>query len=79
MDIPGKVVHTKYAVAENHISGVKLITVIHVLKLLTMYFVLLMLTRCQKQMLQNHCIPHDVCIMQVPTSAGYDAKSTRRL
>ena len=40
MDIPSKVAHTKYAVAETCISGVKLITVIHVLKLLTMYFVL---------------------------------------
>ena len=37
MDIPSKVTHTKYAVAETHISGVKLITVIHVLKLLTMF------------------------------------------
>ena len=40
MDISGKVAHTKFAVAETCISGVKLITVIHVLKLLTMYFVL---------------------------------------
>ena len=40
MDIPSNVAHTKYAVAETHISSVKLITVIHVLKLLTMYFVL---------------------------------------
>ena len=40
MDIPGKVAHTKYAVAETRISSVKLITVIHVLKLLAMYFVL---------------------------------------
>ena len=23
----------------------------------------LMLTRCQKWMLQNHCIPHDVCLL----------------
>ena len=38
LDIPDKVAHTKYAVAETRISGVKLITVIHVLKLLTMYF-----------------------------------------
>ena len=37
-DIPSKVVHTKYAVAETRSSGVKLITVIHVLKLLTMFF-----------------------------------------
>ena len=36
----------------------------------------LILTRCQKWMLQNHCIPHDVYIMQVMTSAGFDAKST---
>ena len=34
MDTPSKVAHTKYAVAETHISNVKLITVIHVLKLL---------------------------------------------
>ena len=34
MDTPSKVAHTKYAVAETRISGVKLITVIHVLKLL---------------------------------------------
>ena len=40
MDIPSKVVHTKYAVAETCISSVKLITVIHILKLLTMFFVL---------------------------------------
>ena len=40
MDIPSKVAHTKYAVAETHIFGVKLITVIHILKLLTMFFVL---------------------------------------
>ena len=33
MDTPSKVAHTKYAVAETHIPGVKLITVIHVLKL----------------------------------------------
>ena len=33
MDTPSKVAHTKYAVAETCISGVKLITVIHVLKL----------------------------------------------
>ena len=33
MDTPSKVAHTKYAVAEARISGVKLITVIHVLKL----------------------------------------------
>ena len=38
LDIPDKVAHTKYAVAETRISGVKLITVIHVLKLLTMFF-----------------------------------------
>ena len=38
MDIPSKIAHTKYAVAETCISGVKLITVIHVLKLLTMFF-----------------------------------------
>ena len=38
MDILRKVVHTKYAVAETCISGVKLITVIHVLKLLIMFF-----------------------------------------
>ena len=37
MDIPSKVAHTKYAVAETRISGVKLITAIHVLKLLTMF------------------------------------------
>ena len=40
MDIPTKVAHTKYAVAETRISSVKLITVIHVLKSLTMFFVL---------------------------------------
>ena len=40
MDIPSKVAHTKYAVAETRIFGVKLITVIHVLKFLTMFFVL---------------------------------------
>ena len=40
MDIPSKVAHTKYAVAETHISSVKLITAIHVFKLLTMFFVL---------------------------------------
>ena len=34
MDTPSKVVHINYAVAETHISGVKLMTVIHVLKLL---------------------------------------------
>ena len=38
MDIPRKVVHTKYAVAETRISGIKLITAIYVLKLLTMFF-----------------------------------------
>ena len=38
MDIPSKVAHTKYAVAETRISGVKLITAIHVLKLLTMFY-----------------------------------------
>ena len=38
MDIPSKVAHTKYAVAETRIFSVKLITVIHVLKLLTMFF-----------------------------------------
>ena len=37
MAIPSKVAHTKYAVAETCISSVKLITVIHVLKLLTMF------------------------------------------
>ena len=85
MDIPSKVAHTKYAVAETHISGVKLITVIHVLKLLTMFFCIevpdlgLMLTRFQKRMLQNDCIPHDVYLLRVPTSASYDAKSTQRL
>ena len=40
--ISSKVTHTKYAVAETHIPGVKRITVIHVLRnlqpLLTMYF-----------------------------------------
>ena len=40
MDIPSKVAHTKCAVAETRIPGVKLITVIRVLKLLTMFFVL---------------------------------------
>ena len=40
MDIPSKIAHTKCAVAETRISGVKLITVIHVLKLVTMFFVL---------------------------------------
>ena len=34
MDTPGKVASTKYAAAETCISSVKLITVIHVLKLL---------------------------------------------
>ena len=43
MGTPSKVTHTKYAVAETRISSVRLITVIHVLKLflqplLTMYF-----------------------------------------
>ena len=43
MGTSSKVTHTKYAVAETHISSVRLITVIHVLKLflrplLTMYF-----------------------------------------
>ena len=43
MGTPSKVTHIKYAVAETHISSVRLITVIHVLKLflrplLTMYF-----------------------------------------
>ena len=38
MDILIKVVHAKYAVAETCISSVKLITVIHILKLLTMFF-----------------------------------------
>ena len=43
MYISSKVTHAKYAVAETHISGVKRITVIHVLRkflrpLLTMYF-----------------------------------------
>ena len=38
MDIPSKVAHTKYAVAETCIFGVKLITVIRVLKLLRMFF-----------------------------------------
>ena len=43
MYISSKVTHTKYAVVETRISGVKLITVIHVLRkylqpLLTMYF-----------------------------------------
>ena len=38
MDIPNKVAHTKYAVAETRISGIKLITAIYVLKLLTMFF-----------------------------------------
>ena len=33
MDTPSKVAHTKYAVAETCTSGVRLITVIHVLKL----------------------------------------------
>ena len=85
LDIPNKVAHTKYAVAKTCICGVKLITVIHVLKLLTMFFCIefqipeLMLTRCQKWMLQNHCIPHDVYLLRVLTRAGYDAKSTRRL
>ena len=37
MDIPSKVAHTKYAVAETRISSVKLITVITVI---TMFFVL---------------------------------------
>ena len=35
MDTPSKVAHTKYAVAEICIPSVKLITVIHVLKLFT--------------------------------------------
>ena len=34
MDTLSKVAHTKYAVAKTCISGVRLITVIHVLKLL---------------------------------------------
>ena len=34
MDTHAKAAHTKYAVAETRISGVKLITAIHVLKLL---------------------------------------------
>ena len=38
MDIASKVIHTEYAVTETRISGVKLITVIHVLKLLTTFF-----------------------------------------
>ena len=42
MYISSKVTHAKYAVAETHISSVKWITVIHVLRnlrpLLTMYF-----------------------------------------
>ena len=42
MYISSKVTHAKYAVAETRISGVKRITVIHVLRnlrpLLTMYF-----------------------------------------
>ena len=42
MYISSKVIHAKYAVAETCISGVKRITVIHVLRslrpLLTMYF-----------------------------------------
>ena len=42
MYISSKVTHAKYAVAETRISGVKQITVIHVLRnlqpLLTMYF-----------------------------------------
>ena len=84
MDIPGKVAHTKYAVAETRISGVKLITVIHVLKLFTMFFywvpdIELMLTRRQKRMLQNHCIPYDAYLLRVPMSAAIDAKSTQRL
>ena len=43
MYISSKITHAKYAVAETHISSVKQITVIHVLRkylrpLLTMYF-----------------------------------------
>ena len=38
MDIPSKVAHTKYAVAETRISGIKLITAIYVLKLIIMFF-----------------------------------------
>ena len=37
-DIPSKVAHMKYTVAETCISSVKLITAIYVLKLLTMFF-----------------------------------------
>ena len=33
MGTPSKVIHTKYAVAETRISGVRLITVKHILKL----------------------------------------------
>ena len=33
MGTPSKVTHTKYTVAKNHISSVRLITVMHVLKL----------------------------------------------
>ena len=78
MDIPSKVAHSKYAVAETCISSAKLITVIHVLKFLIMFFVLSSRYRAhvnqmsetdvteplrQKRMLQNHCIPHDVYLL----------------
>ena len=45
-----KVAHTKYAVAETRISGVKMITVIHVLKLLTMFF-------CNEFQVSSSCYP----------------------
>ena len=84
LDIPSKVAHTKYAVAETCISGVKLITVIHVLKLLTMFFCIEFQIRAHANQMSETdvtepLIPHDVYFLRVLTSAGYDAKSTRRL
>ena len=74
MDTPSKVTHERYAVAETRISGVRLITVIHVLKLflrplLTMYiFALSSRSQTHADKLpdvktgcyRNHFILHDV-------------------
>ena len=88
MDIPSKVAHTKYAVSETCISGVKLVTVIHVLKLLTMFFCIefQIPSSCQLDV-RNRCyrttashMMSTFCeyLLRVPMSAGYDAKSTQR-